>query len=652
MSIQEKEFLSTDVLVAGAGSAGCRGAIRAAELGMKVILVDKGSPGRSGASPFSHGMLAPVPPEAHHAWLEEIVEQSQYLADQEWLEAILREQGDRVRELQEWGVEFEKNPQGNLGYFSARGQIVSKAVNFNGIQLMDRLREVVKRSHVNVVERVMLIDLLTSDGAYPTRGEIAGAIGLHTRTGKIYVFKSKAIVLATGPFAPKCHLGTYVDGLTGEGQAMAFRAGAALTSMEFATHGSFNYIENRFKVIGQSKLQGMGARFINRLGERVMAKYDPQTLEQSSFATICQALTKEVLEGRGPIYLDMRHFTREQINVLERIVPETIKSLSEAGISLKEKPVEVKPVAHISGSGPGSGIWTGIHGETNLRGLFAAGNVSKVPQGVANWGSIPQAYALVSGYRAAESAAGFAAISRNGEINSQQVEALAGKAMAPFERKSGVRPEDIFYAINKITNPARNFFFKNETRIKRTLEELRKLQKELPRLYARDAHELVKANEARNTLLLAKLVYLSALKRHESRGAHYREEYPYRDDRNWLKWIIVQRNSRGTAVKAVPVPLDRYPLKPKSLEVVSHPVQFKFQEQEPSPVQISPVLCNGCQICIESCSVDVLRMNEQNKAYPAYPRDCHFCTLCEHDCPEGAITVSAAHSIPRELLPY
>lgn len=649
---REKESIVTDVLVVGAGSAGCRAAIRASELGLRVTLVDKGSLGRSGASPFAHGMLAPVPSGAHYAWLEEIVGQSQYLADQEWLEVILKEQGGRVKELLDWGVEFEKNPDGTLKYVSARGQIVSKAINFNGIQMMDKLREVVRKREIRVVERVMLIDLLTSDGEYPTRGQVVGAVGLNTLTGKIYVFKAKAIVLATGPFGTKCHLGTYMDGLTGEGQAAAFRAGAALTSMEFATHGAFNYIENRFRVIGQSKLQGLGMRFVNRLGERVMEKYDPQTLEQSTFALICQSLVKEVLEGRGPVYLDMRHFTEDQINTLERILPETMKSLAEAGIDIRDRLVKVKPVANLASTGPGAGIRTGVRGETNVSGLFAAGNVSKVPQGVANWGSIPQAYAFVSGYRAGENAAKFASLSKDNDIPAKQIEDITDQIFVPFKKRKGLKPDEIFYSVNKIINPAEKFFFKNETRIKKTLENLKELQKELPRLYARDAHELTKASEARNILLLAELVYLSALQRRESRGPHYREDYPFRDDRHWLKWIIVQRDSHGIQVKEVPVPLDKYPLKPGSLEIIPHPVQFKFQEKMASPVQISPDLCNGCRICVDSCSVDVIRMNEKNKAYPAYPQDCHFCTLCESDCPVGAVKVSAAYTIPQELLSY
>ncbi len=650
--VKDKEIIVADVLVVGTGSAGCRAALRASELGKQVVLVDKGALGRSGASPFTHGMLAPVPSGAHRAWLEELVGQSQYLADQEWLEVILKEQGDRVKELLDWGVEFEKNADGTLRYVSARGQIVSKAINFNGLQMMDKLRDVVRKREIRVVERVMLIDLLTSDGEYPTRGQVVGAVGLNTLTGKIYVFKAKAIVLATGPFGTKCHLGTYMDGLTGEGQAAAFRAGAALTSMEFATHGAFNYIENRFRVIGQSKLQGLGARFINRLGERVMEKYDPQTLEQSTFALICQSLVKEVLEGRGPVYLDMRHFTEEQIDTLGRILPETMKSLVEAGIDIRDKLVEVKPVANLASTGPGAGIRTGIRGETNVSGLFAAGNVSKVPQGVANWGSIPQSYAFVSGYRAGESAAKFASLPQNVDIRSKQIEEIVYETEAPFRKKRGLKPDEIFHAINRIVNPAERFYFKSETRINKTLDELRGLQKELPGLYAGDVHELTKANEARNILLMAELVYLSALQRRESRGPHYREDYPFRDDKHWLKWIIAQRTSEETTVKAVPVPLDRYPLKPESLEVVPHPVLFKFEDQAPSPVEISPEVCNGCRICLDSCSVDVLRMNDKNKAYPAYPQDCHFCTLCENDCPVGAIKVSAAHRIPRELLSY
>ncbi|MFC2008309.1 FAD-dependent oxidoreductase [Chloroflexota bacterium] len=649
-----QKLFETDVLIIGAGTAGCRAACRARDLGVNVALVDKGVVGRSGASPFAHGMLAPCPPGAQTDWLKEVVEQSEYLADQDWIEAIVEEQGPRIRELIDWGVSFDTDEQGNLLHFPGRGHVVSGLVNFNGPQMMDRLREAVIKKGVAVFERVMITDLLTSDGVLPTAGEVVGAIGLHTQKGDPLFFKAKAVVIATGPFTSKSHLVMFVNELTGDGQAAAFRAGAELTGMEFATHGTFSYLEKAgIRLLGQSKFQGLGATFINGLGEKVMDKYDPVLKERATFALIGQALVNEVLEGRGPIYLDMRHFSDEVIEQLWRILPQSMRGLTQAGLDIQKAAVEIKPVASLSGTGPGAGIKVGVSCETNIPRLYAAGNAAKVPQGVANWGGVPQAFANVSGYRAGENAAKTAKTLGDTQINRDQGEKLRTNMLVPLTNE-GVTADRIFHDINKIVNPALNYYFKSQQRIDKVLSEIRRItDAELPSVSAHDAHELTKANEARNVVLLAELVYLAASHRQESRGPHYREEYPFRDDKNWLKWLVLKYDQGKTVVREESIPLDRYPLKPETLSIIPHPVQVKNPEARQSMVQMSTELCPaGCYICVDSCPVDAIRLDEQGKPFLAYPDDCTSCLLCETDCPVSAIKVVMRVQIPTELLPY
>lgn len=646
METKEVNLVDTDVLVIGAGAAGLRAALRAEELGVKVALVDKGAIGRSGATYFCRGMMAPVPEGHQDEWLKEYVEHSDYLTDQALSGIVIEEGEKRIRELMDWGVPFERDEQGNLRLSGARGSTMSRSIHFDGRQMMNKLRDLVKHKKINLFERVMATNLLTSDGDYPTRGEVVGAMGLQTQTGECLVYKAKAVVIATGPFGSKSKLATYMDGLTGEGQAMAFQAGAELNGMEFATHGTFNYVEDKFKFIGQSRYQGLGARFINRLGEPIMDKYNPVLKERSSFGLISQALLKEVFEGRGPIYLDMRHFTELQFSLLDRTYPENMKGFAQYGIDVRRRPVEIKPVFALASTGPGAGLAIGLDSQTCLSRLFAAGNATKIAQ------SNPQTFANVSGYRAGQNAAKIAMASGDVSIKVEQIERLRHELYRPLQN-TGPGPDEIIYHINKTITPAGNFLFKNEKRIRQVLQEIKRIKEE--EVYnvtcTQDPHELIKANETRSIVLLVEMVYLAALQRMESRGPHYREEYPFRDDRNWLKWIFIQNQEKGISIREVPVPFERYKIRPDKLEIIPHPIKVKLPEADADAVKIDSELCNGCRDCLSSCAVDVIRMNEDNKAYPAYADECYRCGLCEEDCPAGAIKVSMGGRVPPELLP-
>lgn len=574
MSSDIESVIDTDVLIIGGGLTGCRAALRAKDFCDSVTLVEKAHLARSGATVFAHTMLAAAEPDERIGWLKEIVEASLYLADQEWIEMILIEQPQRIRELEEIGVPFERDREGNLTRSLARGQKITRAINYDGMKLMEALREDIIHKGINLIERVAMTDLLTSDGRYPTSGHIVGAVGFHTRTGEFFVFKSKAVVITTGPSTSHCNF-NYVDNLTGDGTVAAFRAGADLTGMENCHHGTFNYFERKFKIIGQSKLQGLGAYIVNREGERFMQRYDPDMKELSTLGLICQAMTKEVMEGRGPIYFDMRHFTQEKIETLRRVLPVLMKGLDDTDIDIRKQLVECTPLISIMGSGPGAGIKTNTDCESNVPGLFAAGSATKIPQGAANFGCMAQAYANVSGYRAGERAGKRAALPTDLEFDYDQANALKNRIFSPLSKTNGVYPDDLFLRIMELTTPPNYSLFKSEAYIKEVLEKIQAIEdQDLEQLCASDIHDLVKSNEARNMLVLAKLTNIAALERKESRGAHYRKDFPYRDDVDWLKWVVLRNKGEKVAVESVPVPFERYPIQPEKRVRVPHPIIF------------------------------------------------------------------------------
>ncbi|MDP2727137.1 MAG: FAD-binding protein, partial [Dehalococcoidia bacterium] len=563
-----------DVLVVGGGLAGCWAAIRAKEFTDKVVLADKAVVAMSGASPFTNQMLAPYPEGKLDEWKQEIVELGGYLGDQDWVDLLVTKQVERIKDLISWGVPFQKDAAGNFRTAVGRGHTKSVMYLLKGHALMETVKKHLLDVGVELNERVMITDLLTSDGQHPTQGRIVGAVGLNTRTGEPIVYRTNAVVIASGQMGCRMRV-TYVHNLTGDGTAMAYRAGAELTGLEFCTRGNVSHFEKKYHFGGQSLFQGLGGRFINALGEPFVEKYDPILKNRAKLSLVCQAFVKEALEGRGPNYLDMRTFTEEDVATLWRVLPTVMKAFEGAGIDIRKRPVEVTPVLAMNSTSGDGGLRINTRCEASLPGLYGAGAATcNLAHGSGAVASINLAYCNVAGYIAGENAANYSKAAGSPKIDDRQLSAFKETVLAPTKRTAGIRPDDFFHKVHEIVLPARAIMVKNEKRIKEVLERLAQLDKELPNIQAVDAHDLVKANEARNITTMAQLIFRAALERKESRGWHYREEYPYRDDVEWLKWIVVKQGKGGAEVRLVPVPLEKFPLKPPERRQVPHPIQF------------------------------------------------------------------------------
>src|SRR3989304_4126803 len=312
------EIIQTDVLVVGGGLAGFRAAMRARNFVEHVTLADKANVARGGGTVFCHIMTAPTPKGAKEDWLRDIVEHTEYFSNQEWAEAVLEEQVDRIRDLERWGFVFERDEKKEYVLMPPRGANKARAIYYEGRKFAERMRDVLLANGINLLERVMIVDLLTLDGEQPGRGSVVGAVGLHTRTGKPLVIKARAVVAANGLIAGKLK---EMDNLTGDGQAMALRAGAELAGMEFTHQVHFCLVkgapdgESSPKYLWSgAQLQNHGAWIVNAAGERIMEKEDPELMERrSGFGLLGQAMAKEDLGGRGPLYFDMRHFPKEEV---------------------------------------------------------------------------------------------------------------------------------------------------------------------------------------------------------------------------------------------------------------------------------------------------------------------------------------------------
>jgi succinate dehydrogenase/fumarate reductase flavoprotein subunit len=574
--------VDADFLVVGGGIGGLRAALRAKELGLTVAVAEKTMVARGGPCIYVHSQFAPwhLSEQELEEWMREHVEMSNYLPDQKWLEIYLREAPDRIDDFAKMGVGYEREPDGKIKYSIVRGHRVGMSVNVDGRAMMEVVGKEVRRRRIPVFEKVMVTDLLTSDGKSPTQGRVTGAVGFHVRTGEFFVFRAKAVQVGTGIFKAKMHFG-YVDHCTGDGHAMCYRAGAEMSGLEFGQDASFSYWENKFYTPGQAKIQGLGVRLINSRGERFMDQYDPEWKELSSLYKIARGIITENFEGRGPCYMDMRHYTEEEYQLLRRVVPTLARSFDEFGIDPLKKPLESCPYMVI-GSATGGGLRPDYDSQTNVPGLYGVGVATCMPVSMSGHsGSGPSTFSNVGGYRAANHVASWAKNATKPEVHDSQIKEFKKRFLEPLRRLKQVRPSDVHNAIGEVTADTVFALFKNAERITKVQRDLKEIEKNLaPKIFAPDMHECVKANEVKNYLQMSQLVCLASRAREESRAEHVRVDFPFRDDANWLKWVILKRNESGEGtVSTWDLPISTYPIQPKKREKIpySFPIPKELQ---------------------------------------------------------------------------
>ncbi len=247
--IADTEVLEVDVLIIGGGFAGTWAALGASSHASNIVLVDKAYVSRSGASSTMSGGVTTCPLESddldvwakgiHCPWPLHV------LADYRWTKRVLLEgQVERVQQLSAWGVPITRDERGNIERFASRGMIDVRCMQYKPKKAMEALRRQVIERGVRILDRVHITDLITTDGEYPTRGSICGAFGFNTRSGRCLAIQAKRTIVASGPLAMKKQ--QRVDNDTGDGFAMAYRAGARLVDLEFSVGGTFSILMRHF----------------------------------------------------------------------------------------------------------------------------------------------------------------------------------------------------------------------------------------------------------------------------------------------------------------------------------------------------------------------------------------------------------------------
>lgn len=548
-----------DVLIIGGGLAACMAALEASKRNMEVVLVDKGRLGRSGSSPTSGGVPQAAfahadPRDSKDQHFRDTILGGDYIPNQKIVRAIVDEVTDRVIELEEMGLHFKKTPDGKQFYQEKRlGSSYARSCPPVGgsVGMLGSLRKEVFNREVQVHQWTMVTKLLRQNG------RVTGAFGINVQKGTYQAYRARAVVLAGGS-AIGIQKYTSANFLTtGDAYVAAFDIGAPLANLEFL---EFTLIPapggEAISMAGLSPFTSKGGRFFNALNERFLEKYDPERLEGTTRAILVGATYKEMLEGRGPVYLDPSYIPDEKWD--DEIQFEYTPKLGKAGVNARSDRFEWVPALHTFLGGLDINERCEVAG---VEGLYASGESATGTHGSNRLSGNAIASAFALGARSGKYAAIYGADAEMGEVDPAETAAEVAR-IESFRRDDGLDPAELHEEIKDIAWESTGVV-RNERGLAAGLERFRELRHEkVPKLKADDLRGLIKSLECSNLSWVGEMVAACALERRESRGQHTRDDYPERDDKNCLNWISVEKD--GDRVKAVvnPIPFEEGDLKP------------------------------------------------------------------------------------------
>ncbi len=551
-----------DVLVIGAGLAGQRAALAAAQEGVSVGIVSKVHPVRSHSNAAQGGINAALNPEdswESHAF--DTVKGSDYLGDQDAIEIMCREAPDEILHLEHLGVTFHRNEQGLLGTRAFGGASQARTyyvADITGQAIMHVLYEQLMKHAERIYryEECFATGLVLDDD-----GNCAGAVLRNVSDGMMELFEAKNVILATGGNGQIWQPTTNALICTGDGIAMAYRVGAPLMDMEMIQYHPTTLAKKGFLITEGAR--GEGAHLLNAEGERFMERYAPNKMELASRDVVSRAEQTEIEEGRGfpdgTVALDITVVPRKRIHeALREIV---LVGRDFAGVDITREPIHIKPGNHYTMGG----VKTDVHGATAIPGLYAAGEVACVSvHGGNRLGANSLLDTLIFGRRAGEHAANRA---KHADLGRASTAVLADaereiSELIARDRGSGRRISELRRELGE-TMDKHVAVFRSEEGIRTALETVKRLQEELPVAYIDDRgtvfnQDVLGAIELGFMLDCAESTCVAALHRTESRGAQYRTDFPERNDDEWLKHVDLTRNTEGPEVTYSPVTITQW----------------------------------------------------------------------------------------------
>jgi len=568
-------MLDHDVIIVGGGLAGCRAAVEIARTdpSLNVAIVAKTHPIRSHSVAAQGGMAATLnnvdSEDSWEAHAFDTVKGSDYLADQDAVEILAQEAPDVVIDLEHLGVLFSRLPDGRIAQRAFGGHSYRRtcyAADKTGHAILHELVNNLRRYGVKVYQEWYVMRLILEEG------EAKGLVMYHMLDGRLKVVRAKAIMLATGGYGRVFNTTSNDYASTGDGLAMVAQAGLPLQDMEFVQfHPTGLYPVG---VLISEAVRGEGAYLRNSEGDRFMENYAPSKMELAPRDITSRAITLEIRAGRGIhpdgsaggpfIHLDLRHMGREKI--MSRIPFCWEEAHRLVGVDAVEEPMPVRPTAHYSMGGipvdTDGRVRSGVEGFVEA--LFAAGECACVSvHGANRLGSNSLLECVVYGKRTGAAIAQY--------VQSRKLPSLDE---APYLQEAQEQVQALLdQQGEQRINPLRQAFqdamsqycgvFRDQDSMEKGLEITQDLQQDYGTIYLDDQGslwntEIIEALELKNLMVVGRMILTSALNRKESRGAHSREDYPQRDDPNFLKHSLAFYSAAGIDIQYRPVTLTQF----------------------------------------------------------------------------------------------
>jgi succinate dehydrogenase / fumarate reductase flavoprotein subunit len=560
-----------DVLIIGAGLAGQRAALAAAQKGASVGIMSKVHPVRSHSVAAAGGINAAISVDDDwHSHAYDTVKGSDFLGDQDAIEIMCSEAPGEVMHLEHMGVTFHRNEKGEMDLRAFGGASMKRTAyvaDITGQAMLHVLYEQLMKHH-ETVERYE--EWFTTSLLRDEAGRCCGVIARDVRTGRMGAFTAKNVILACGGAGQTYKPTTNGLIVTGDGIAMAYRAGAPLMDMEMVQYHPTCLVETGILITEGAR--GEGAHLLNAGGERFMEKAAPNKMELASRDVVSRAEQIEINEGRGVgpggagIYLDVTVVPRKRTLEALREIVNIGKDF--AGVDITREPITIRPGQHYMMGG----VKTDVDGRTSIEGLYAAGEVACVSvHGGNRLGANSLLDTLIFGRRAGEHAAARSASMEmpNVAANAQLRRDVAAidSIIARDKNGSPTRPRprrvsEIKHELGELMNKYAAVF-RDEAGLQTALQTIGRLKEESERAWIDDRgtvfnQDVLGAIELGYMVDCAETIVVGALERKESRGAQFRGDYPERNDEEWLKHIDITLGSDGPQVSYSPVTITQW----------------------------------------------------------------------------------------------
>jgi succinate dehydrogenase / fumarate reductase, flavoprotein subunit len=564
MSAAGYETVETDVLIVGAGGAGLRGAVAAAEAGARVVVVCKSLLGKAHTVMAEGGVAAALHNVAYQdSWevhFADTMKGGKLINDWRMAEIHAKESPERVLELERWGAVFDRTWQGRIHQRPFGAHTYPRLAHIGdrtGLELIRTLQDrAVHTAGVDVHMETTVFKLLKSDE------RIAGALAYRRSDGSLILYRCAALLLASGGAGKMYRVTSNSWESTGDGTALAYDAGAELRDMEMVQFHPTGMVwpTGVRGILVTEGVRGEGGVLRNKEGERFMERYDHERMELSSRDIVARAINSEILAGRGTphggAFLDITHRKPEFI---KRKLPSMYEQfLKLAKVDITKQPMEVAPTIHYA--------MGGVHvdpesGASTVAGLFAAGEVASGLHGANRLGGNSLSDLLVFGKRAGAAAAEAALGGTpkvKPEIDSTQVDEAIASLLAPLSRPAGESPFKLQAEIQDVVSQHAPIV-RDGSVLAAGLAKIQDIGERAERCGTGGSETRVfnpgwhTASDIRSMLVNAEALLRSALERKESRGAHARSDYPKTDEHLGRVTFVVEKTADGMRVRTEPI---------------------------------------------------------------------------------------------------